>query len=53
MNFIYCYPPLRYRHLEVPLLAVKMPILGCDSSKQDISVPAVLYHWLYTPETWR
>jgi len=37
--------------LEVPLLAVTMRILGCDSSKHDTSVPAVLYHWLYTPET--
>jgi len=53
MSFISCYPPLRYRHLEVPLLAVKIRILGCDSSKHDTTVPAVLYHWLYTPETSR
>jgi hypothetical protein len=53
MNFISCYPPLLYRHLEVPLLAVKMRIVGCNSSKHETSVATVLYHWLYTPETRR
>jgi hypothetical protein len=39
-------PSPRFRRLEVTLLAVKMRFLGCDSSKYDSSVTAVLCQWV-------